>query len=208
MDRFGAAHFGFRRRRDKHRGSNRRSNCFCSGRRLGWRGRRRCAFHWLRMRRDDLVGSRRGRDRRSAGWRRRPWLEPLHLEKPFHYRESNHQDDDADDEGHKRTATAATAHLHTSSSYFYRPDRLGFRRFLQIGIAVGRQRLRGFERFQVRRNIDVEELAVNQEEPFRVSEARELRKIFVLDFPELGGTDFRHPACFVEGEAACEARLL
>src|SRR5438270_848938 len=83
-----------------------------------------------------------------------------------------------------------------------------FRRFLQIRISIGGQTLRRLEGLEIRGDIDVEKLAVDQEEPFRVGETRELRKIFVLDFLELGRPDLRHPPGFLEGETAREAGFL
>src|SRR4051812_8299977 len=98
------------------------------------------------MRRDYPVRNRRGSDGEAARRRRRPRFEPLHLEQPFHDGESDDEHQDANDERHPRAAAITATGRGAPSSYLDRPDWLRFWRFLQIGIAVRRQRLGGFER--------------------------------------------------------------
>ena len=207
MDRFCSTHFRFRR------GWCRHNWCHCWN--DGWRRdqgndlcrRRRDAFRGLRARCNDPVGNCRRRDRGSSGCGCRPRFEPLHLEEPFHHRESNDQNEDADDQRHEAPAASGPG-VAAPSSHFYGPHRLGLGRVLQVGIAVNRHRLRGFERLQIRRYVDVQKLSVNQNRRLRVGQAVKEREIFALNRLETIGTNLRHPVGVIQTEAAREAGFL
>jgi hypothetical protein len=124
------------------------------------------------------------------------------LEKPFQGNEPNHENEHPNDKRDERSAAAATTGTAAPASHDDWPDWFRFRCVLQIRIAVNRERFRNLKRLQVRRHIHLEEFAVDDQEPFRVSEAGELREIFVLDVVELGGPDLRLPPRFIERETA------
>jgi len=131
------------------------------------------------------------------------------LEKPSQRREPNDQNDHTDDQGQKRPGTASSpAGAGTAASHRYWTNRFRFGRILEIGIAVNGQSFRGLKRLQVWRYIHFEKLSVDNQKTLRISETRELRKIFVLDVIKLGWPDLRQPAGFIEREAAGEPGFL
>src|SRR5207237_850307 len=79
---------------------------------------------------------------------------------------------------------------------------------LQIGITIDRHLLRGFERVEIRRNIDIEKLSVDLQEPFGVSEAGKLRKIVRLDLSQTRRANFGQARGFIQREASGQSRIL
>src|SRR5205823_2895845 len=65
-----------------------------------------------------------------------------------------------------------------------------------------------FERIEVRRDIDIQEFAVDKEEAFCIGQARKLRKIVRLNFREPGRADLCHTRRFIERKISGAPRLL
>ena len=71
-------------------------------------------------------------------------------------------------------------------------------RILQIGIAINAHLSRSLESIEIRRDIDIEKLSVDEEKSLGVGEAAKTRKIFGLDFLNARGANLRHARGFFE----------
>ncbi len=79
---------------------------------------------------------------------------------------------------------------------------------LQIGVTVHRDVIGSLKRLEIRRDIHVQKLPVNQDEAFGVGEAGKLGEVFRFDLGQFRGPDLGHAGGFVEREIARGARFL
>ena len=135
----------------------------------------------------------------------------LNIHDQPHQNETKNDDADSDQYRNWRTTITTAAHpLTAHRRRVCRPNAARFwrRLILQIRITIDRDFARCFKDVEVRRNIDIEKFSVNEQEAFRVSEARKLRKIVGLDFGQSRGTNLGQARRFIEREPACDSRIL
>ena len=124
--------------------------------------------------------------------------DPLNVENQFHRKKSEDENSGADDEREQP-----------------RPGLRPWRRWprrarvvLQIRVAIDRDVFRGFKSLEIRLYIDIEKFSVDEKETLPISEAREIGKIFVLNFRQPRGPDLSGARSFLERDVFGQSRLL
>lgn len=125
--------------------------------------------------------------------------DPLNIENQSHRKKSEDEDGGADDERKQRRPGLLP--------WRHRP-RQARRVVLQIRVAIDRDVFRGFKGLEIRLYIDIEKFSVDEKETFPISEAREIGKIFVLNFREPRGPDLGGARSFLERDVFGQSRLL
>jgi hypothetical protein len=137
------------------------------------------------------------------------WRDPLNIQNQPHQNESDHNDANRNQYRHWRRAISTPLAAHDRRARA-RPNPTWFwrRLILQIRITVDRHLLRRFEHVEIRANIDIEKLSVDLQKPFRISEARKLRKIVGFNLGQTRRTDLGQAGGFIQREAAGQSCIL
>ena len=125
--------------------------------------------------------------------------DPLNIKNQFHHKKSENEDGGADDEREQRRPGLRP--------WRRRPPRAR-RVVLQIRVAIDRDAFRSFKSLEIRRYIDIEKFSVDKKKTFPIGEAREIGKIFVLNFRESRRPDLSGARSFLERNIFGQSRLL
>jgi hypothetical protein len=133
--------------------------------------------------------------------------ETLHIKEKFHTEKADHQNHHPDNERHRRNPVVTDTRRGTAPAY-RRRNRFRALALLEIRITIHRHALGIFERIQIRSDVNAQELAVDEQETFRVSQTRELGKVVGFNFRQPLRANLGHPRGFIEREISRASRIL